>query len=248
MRRFLWPIVVAVLLVAGVLAWRSAATRASDAMVRADPETILADPALAKTALAMGRPVFADRCASCHGAAGEPDPTRGVPDLRDDDRLYGEGRVADIEAIVRHGIRSGDRKGWNLAAMPAYARAKPYAAEPIPPLTPQGVGDVTQFVLSLSKRATDPAAVARGRALYSGTGDCWDCHSGDARGDSAIGAPDLADNVWLYGDGSAASIAASLERGRAGVSPAFAKLLTPAEIRAVSVYVASLSHDRGKQP
>lgn len=248
-RSALWLTAATLLLLAVLLVRHVLPPTARAAMVRADPDTVLADPALAAVALPLGRSVFARHCARCHGIAGEADAARGVPSLRDGEHLYGEGRVAEIESIVRHGIRSGDRKGWNLAAMPAYASARPYAAEPIPPLTPQATEDVTQFLLGLARRSTDDAAAtrgtddaaaARGRRIYGGSGGCWDCHGVDARGDPAVGAPDLADPVWLYG-GTAAAIRRSIAYGRGGTSPAFARTLDAAAIRAVSAYVASLS-------
>lgn len=231
--------VLAMFVVGIAAAYHLARGRAVAAMVAADPEQVLADPRLTKVALTMGRAVFAQHCATCHGAKAS-----GIPDLRDHDWLYGVGRVAEIEAIVRHGIRAGDRKGWNLAAMPAYATPRPYAAEPIPPLTPQGSRDVSQYLLSLAGRSHDLPAAARGKTLYAGSGGCWDCHGVDARGDSAVGAPNLADAIWLYGDGSAPDIRRSIDHGRAGVSPAFAHILDPAQLRAVAVYVASLSQPR----
>jgi cytochrome c oxidase cbb3-type subunit 3 len=236
-----WFVAVALVILIILLLWRGVQQRALAAVVRADPETVLATPALAATALPLGRAIFAAHCATCHGRVGAADHARGIPSLHDTEFLYGTGRVAEIESIVRHGIRSGDRKGWNLAAMPAYASVRPYLAEPIPPLTPQGVADTTQFLLSFTGRATDRKAAERGSHIYSGTGGCWDCHGADAAGDPAVGAPNLTDNIWLYGDGSAATITRSLEYGRAGISPAFAKTLDAAQIRAVAVYVASLS-------
>ncbi len=230
---------VAVAAVAGAVTVTAIArSHTNEAILRADPVTILAHPDLARAALAWGRKSFVAHCASCHGD-GHGDPARGVPDLTDRDYLYGTGEVAEIEQIVLHGIRSGDPRGWHIAAMPAYARPLPYAAEPaIKPLSPSEIGDVTQYLLK--GRATDPRAAARGRAIFAGRGACWDCHEPDGGGNSAVGAPNLNDGVWLYGDGSAAAIAATLARGRAGASPAFARVLSPLEVRSIAIYVASL--------
>lgn len=220
----------------------SATRRKGEALISADPETILTDATLRQTARSMGGAIFADNCASCHGAQGRGDG-RGIPDLSDGDWLYGQGMVAEIEQTILYGIRSGNMRGWNLAYMPAYARARPYGREAIAPLRPAEVRDVSLFIRSLHDRTgLDPAAVARGAAIYGGKGGCWDCHGGDAGGDPAIGAPDLVDDVWLYGDGSAAAIAQSVAHGRSGRMPAFARKLTPVEVRAVAAYVASLSH------
>ena len=131
-------------------------------------------------------------------------------------------------------------------ALPAYARAKPYGREPIGPLLPRQITDVTQYLLQTRGMAKDGAAAERGKALFKGSGACWDCHGPDGGGDSAIGAPNLLDDVWLYGDASAGSIAASIANGRAGKSPAFARKLDPIQILSIAVYVASLSRHAGK--
>lgn len=207
--------------------------------MQADPDLILADSSLARPALTLGKTIFADRCASCHGAAGKA-VHAGIPDLTDKDWLYGSGRISEIEQITLHGIRSGDPKGWNLASMPAYATPRPYGREAIAPLRPGEIRDLAAFLVGLRGIASDPASATRGQGLYAGRGGCFDCHSPDAQGDSAIGAPNLIDKVWLYGDGSAGSLFRSVAYGRAGISPAFARTLTPVEARAVSVYVAAL--------
>ncbi|HWW64547.1 MAG TPA: c-type cytochrome [Sphingomonadaceae bacterium] len=218
--------------------WRH---RQLDRLMRADPDRILADPALARIALPLGRSLFAIHCAGCHGPEGEADRVKGVPDLRDGDYLYGVGRVSEIEGIVLHGIRGGDDKGWNLAAMPAYGTPHPYRSEPIKPLRPGEIRDVVQYLLAGQGRAADAGAARRGRALYVGKGGCYDCHGQDRYGDSAIGAPNLSDRITLYGDGSAAALYRSIAMGRAGVSPAFAHVLSPVEARAVAVYAGSLN-------
>lgn len=213
----------------------------SAALMLADPETILADPAMRATALDLGRPLFARHCAACHGVDGRGSRGRGVPDLTDGDHLYGT-LLAEIEQIVLHGIRSGDARGWNFAYMPAYATARPYLPERIDPLKPRDIRDVALYLRSLHGDALDAAAVARGKAIYSGRGGCWDCHGGDASGDSAIGAPNLVDDVWLYGSGSQAEIARSIAYGRRGMMPAFARTLTPTQAREVAAYAASLAN------
>jgi cbb3-type cytochrome c oxidase subunit III len=214
----------------------------ADALLRADPDEVLSHPALARTALDIGGPAFARRCAGCHGSDGAGDRLKGAPDLRTGEHLYGSASPEDFEQIVLYGIRAGNSRGKTLASMPAFARAKPYAGEPIAPLVPAEITDVTEFVLSLSGRASDRDAAIRGKAIYDGKGGCYDCHGGDGRGDPGIGAPNLGDSIWLYGDGSARSIAESIAYGRAGICPAFSSRITPLEARAIAIYVASLSH------
>jgi cytochrome c oxidase cbb3-type subunit 3 len=241
-RRTVLKIAVACVALLAVLAAAVGALRSREdeaAVLRADPERILSNPILLRTAVSNGRPVYERTCAACHGDIGKGDTAMGVPDLTDGKHLYGTGTVAQTEDIVRYGIRARNKRGWNLAVMPAYATAVPDKAQPLPPQTPAQVEALTQYVLALTGRATDLSSVARGRAAYDAAG-CWDCHGHDAAGDTAIGAPDLTDDSWLYG-GSHDQIYATIARGRAGMSPAFIDKLTPAEIRNVAVYAASLS-------
>lgn len=234
--------VVIVVAVGATIVFHAGRLRAE--LIRADPDAILTRPDLAKAAIDRGRSGFAKNCASCH-ADGRPDRDRGIPDLTDRDFLYGSGRVDELEQIVLHGIRSGDPRGYQLASMPAYGRPKPYAAEPLPPLSPQGVRDVVQFLLTAGARKADPASAARGAQLYT-TAGCYDCHGRDAGGDEAIGAPSLIDDIWLYGDGSPGAIQRSVAGGRAGFSPAFGRSLSAVDARAIAVYVASLAQNRSK--
>lgn len=235
--RALLPLSLLILIAVGARAWAEHGAEA--ALLRADPETILSSPTLAPFALRLGRNTFMQACASCHGERGRGLIARGVPDLTDRDRLYGEGHVAEIETIVLYGIRSGHSKGQHLASMPAYATSRPYEAEPLPSLSPGEIGDVVQLLRSYEGQAAPTDAVARGVKVYAKAG-CWDCHGAEGGGDAAVGAPDLRDRVALNG-GSTAALTRSVSLGRAGVSPAFAGRLSPVRVRAVAAYVASLS-------
>jgi cytochrome c oxidase cbb3-type subunit 3 len=210
------------------------------AMVRADPATVLANPAMRARGIAAGRKVFASECAACHGTDAKGDRRRAVPDLTDSDFLFGEGSVEQIEQIVLHGIRSGDSKGWDLAWMPAYATVRPYSREAIPPLAPQELRAIVAFLRILGGQSGQAAEAARGQELFTGRAGCWDCHGGDARGDPAIGAPNLTDRIWLKGTGSEADIYGIIAEGMHGTSPAFAHRLDAYKARSVSIYAASL--------
>lgn len=212
----------------------------SDRLLLAAPEAIATDAALGPYARRLGSVAYANHCASCHGADGEGDSRRGVPALASGHWLYGAGRVAELEHTILYGIRSGHPKALNLASMPAFATPKPYAAYEIPSLTPAQIDEVTGYLLSLRGQDINRASARRGSAVFHGNGGCYDCHSDDAKGDSAIGAPDLTGAPWLVGDGSAASIRATIAHGLAGRCPAWIDRLPPATIRALAVYVHSL--------
>jgi cbb3-type cytochrome c oxidase subunit III len=131
--------------------------------------------------------------------------------------------------------------------MPAYASARPSAREPqLQPLSPADIQDVTEYLLALGHRPHAEDAAARGREIYAGRGACYDCHSSDARGDGAIGAPNLTDAIWLYGDGRRADLVDSLEKGRRGACPAWGRQLGAKAVRELAVYVYTLSHRRAR--
>jgi cytochrome c oxidase cbb3-type subunit 3 len=209
-------------------------------IVRGDPEQILHNPRLAPMAVSAGRTVYKAQCASCHGSEAQGDNTIGAPNLADHDFLYGSGAVAEIEQIVLYGIRSGDSRGWNLASMPAFGTAIPYSNYKMNSLTPSEIDDAAAYIRHISHQAADPAAVERGRAQFKAAG-CWDCHGPDGGGDTSIGAPNLTDKIWLYGDGSIDAIKTTITYGRHGEMPAFTGRITPFQVRSVSLYIASLS-------
>jgi cytochrome c oxidase cbb3-type subunit 3 len=238
------PLVVAVLLaglcVAGGL---DAAHRESvrTRLLMADPDTIWKQPALQRYAVSAGRSAYRDRCASCHGANLGGDSRRGIADLAHGRWLYGSGRVAELEHTILYGIRSGNPKSWNLASMPAFATPNPYAAYTMTPLTPGELEDVAAYVYGFRHAPTDFAAEERGSRVFHKNGFCFDCHGQDGKGDPAIGAPDLTDSIWLYGDGSMQSIASSIAHGRAGACPPWIDRLPAATIRAIAVFVNDFS-------
>jgi len=83
----------------------------------------------------------------------------------------------------------------------------------------------------------DPKAVQMGRRLFGD--NCEACHGVTAQGNPLVGAPDLADNTWLFG-GDGKAITASIHNGRAGVMPAW-KSLGEDKVDDLVQYVLSLS-------
>jgi cytochrome c oxidase cbb3-type subunit 3 len=86
--------------------------------------------------------------------------------------------------------------------------------------------------------AADPAALRAGHVLF--VDNCAACHGRDARGNHALGAPNLTDRDYLYG-GDGAAILASIVDGRRGAMPAFGASLGEGDIVALANYVASLA-------
>ncbi|MGA2190207.1 MAG: c-type cytochrome [Steroidobacteraceae bacterium] len=213
-----------------------------------DADQVLAQDGLSRFARAQGRPLYGTFCSSCHGVNLTGDRRLGVPDLTDDDWLYGSGEVSEIERVILYGIRAGNGKGWNLASMPAYASAVPYGRFTLDPLTPGDIRDTVEYLRTLERRPADAAAAQRGEQIFRGRGACFDCHAADGRGDTAIGAPNLTDDVWLYGDGSRQSVFESIARGHHGSCPAWTHRLSAWQARALAVYVGGAARSARKPP
>jgi cytochrome c oxidase cbb3-type subunit 3 len=177
----------------------------------------VADLAKDRNALALGRSLYANNCINCHGSDARGAP--GFPNLTDKDWLYG-GDPDTIVQTVAHG-----REG----VMPALGAA----------LGPQGVDAVVAYVESLSGRPVPADKAAAGRGLFT---LCAACHGPDGKGNPALGAPNLTDDIWLYG-GSEAAIRKSIVEGRQGKMPAH-QWLGDDRVRLVAAYVYSLSNPR----
>ncbi len=214
----------------GQLAAETAAAEAArkpvlDAIAATPVEQISADPKLLAQAKAGGAAAFKQNCAQCHGSGGKSMPGNGYPNLTDSDWLWG-GTVKDIELTLQNGIRSPDHPATRTSMMPSFGK------DGI--LTAAQVNDVASHVLSLSGKG---AANAGGAALFAA--NCAACHGPDGKGLRQFGAPNLTDQVWLYG-GEKAKVVASVTRAHAGVMPGWSGKLDPATIKMLAVYVHSL--------
>lgn len=193
----------------------------------ATPAQIAADPEMRAFALAGGRVAFANNCAGCHGAGGQG-AQGGYPTLADDDWIWG-GSLEAIQQTIRHGIRNTEDDEARTSIMPRFG------ADGM--LTAAQIGDVAEYVLSMSGRATDQAAAGRGQAIFAE--QCVACHGDRGEGNRDVGAPRLSDQVWLYGN-TKAQIMAMINNPRMGVMPAWQGRLDPAVINMLTVYVHSL--------
>lgn len=193
-------------------------------------DAILADESLMQHVDAMGDRLFGDNCAACHGRDGSGG--RYYPDLTDDDWLWGTNEPEMIEQTLRVGINSQHPEA-RLAQMPAFGQDGILEREQ--------VHAVSAYVYSLSNPDyTTPENVDRiaaGEEVFATT--CAACHGEDAAGNPQIGAPDLTDDVWLYG-GEIDSIIASIHGGRQGHMPTWDERLSDVQIRTLALYVHSM--------
>ena len=185
---------------------------------------ILADPELTQFATAGGAAAFKVNCSPCHGsgAAGGP----GYPNLNDDDWLWG-GDVEAINQTIAHGIRYEADDETRFSEMPAFADI----------LEPEQIREVAAYVWSLTNTPSDPALVEPGKVVFAE--NCAACHGDDAKGDRDLGAPNLADAIWLKVN-SEAQLAAQVARPKHGVMPAWQARLGETTVKEFSIYVHSL--------
>jgi cytochrome c oxidase cbb3-type subunit III len=187
---------------------------------KALPE-LAADP----KAVALGHGVFANTCAVCHGSNAQG--AVGYPNLADASWQWG----GDPDTVLQTVLNG------RQAAMPAWG----------PTLTAMGGAtakdDVIAYVLSLSGTEKPAADVLeRGQKLFNGI--CVACHGPQGKGNPVLGAPDLTDDVWLYGK-THAVLLAGIEQGRNGQMPAHKPLIGETRARLAAAYVWSLSHKPG---
>jgi cytochrome c oxidase cbb3-type subunit III len=184
------------------------------------------DRALLALARARGKAAFGDNCAPCHGSGGTG--AKGYPNLNDDDWLWG-GTLDQIEQTIQFGARSGHAK-THEGAMLAFGK------DGI--LKNPEIVQVANYVRSLSGLPTgksfDPAA---GQKIFAE--NCASCHGDAGKGNQEFGAPNLTDQIWLYGSDEA-TIVETITNGRSGVMPAWVGRLDPATIKALAVYVHTL--------
>lgn len=168
-------------------------------------------------AMAIGERLFMNYCAQCHGS--DARGSKGFPNLTDGDWLWG-GDPAAIKTSITEG---------RMGVMPPMAAAVG---------TAEDVGNLAHYVLSLSGSPHDSIKASQGRANYA---SCAACHGMDGKGNTAMGAPNLTNGVWLHGWGADA-IVKIINEGKTNVMPAQNALLTEAQIHVLTSYVWGMSN------
>ena len=196
------------------------------AIARTSIDRLPENPQLFQAAIEGGRSAFRMHCVQCHGsgAAG----SAGYPNLNDDDWLWG-GDLAAIEFTITHGVRNPQHDQTRTSQMPAFGRDQI--------LQPDQIDDLVAHVRAISGQQPAGPAARRGEALFAS--NCAACHGAEGGGDRSIGAPNLADPIWLYG-GDEESIRRTIADSRQGVMPRWCHRLGVAELRMLAAYVHSL--------
>ena len=210
----------------GILGWSSHGQHAEEvAAAEAEfgplfkkwAETPIAELAKDEDAVKAGQRIFLANCSTCHGS--DAGGNIGFPNLTDNDWLYG-GEPDTIKTTIT---------GGRQAAMPAWGKV----------IGEQGIIEVQNYVLSLSGRKHDAEAAKAGQKIFQT--NCIVCHGPEGKGNHAMGAPNLTDNIWLYG-GRPKDIAETIRHGRNGHMPTWGPILGNDKIHVVATFVYSLSH------
>ncbi|NNF66197.1 MAG: cytochrome-c oxidase, cbb3-type subunit III [Gammaproteobacteria bacterium] len=166
-------------------------------------------------ALGIGHRLYVNNCSICHGSDARGAAT--FPNLTDSDWLYGGEPDNILTSIVK------GRAGM----MPPMGAA----------LSQQETDTLVHYVRSLSGLEHDAEAARSGQANFA---VCSACHGVDGKGNTLLGAPNLTDDIWLYGS-DADSIRYGIVNGRNNRMPAQEDLLGMERSRIVAAYIYGLS-------
>jgi cytochrome c oxidase cbb3-type subunit 3 len=180
------------------------------------PEDVAGDA----QAMAIGERLFMNNCSQCHGS--DAHGSKGFPNLTDKDWLHGGSPDKIVETLVK----------GRIGNMPPMAAAVGSSDD---------VRNVANYVLSLSGSPHDSVKAALGKSKF---GSCAACHGVDGKGNQAIGAPNLTDDIWLHGWGEN-SIVAMINNGKVNQMPAQEGKLTESQIHVLASYVWGLSNKPG---
>ncbi|AVO42274.1 cytochrome-c oxidase, cbb3-type subunit III [Simplicispira suum] len=163
-------------------------------------------------AMAIGERLFMNNCAQCHGS--DAHGSKGFPNLTDGDWLYG-GTPEQISETIHKG---------RVGVMPPMADAVGSSDD---------VRNVAHYVLSLSASPHDSVRASLGKSKFVA---CAACHGMDGKGNQALGAPNLTDDIWLHGWGEAA-ITSMINSGKTNQMPAQADKLNEQQLRVLTAFV-----------
>ncbi len=167
-------------------------------------------------AMSTAHNLFQQNCAQCHGSDGGG--AVGFPNLRNADWQWG----GDADAVVAT-IAAG-----RVAAMPPWGAV----------LGDDGVNEVIAYVQTLSGQQADATLAAAGATRFQTV--CSACHGMDGKGNPLLGAPNLTDDVWLYGSDTA-TLKKTIVEGRNGQMPAWSDKLGEQRVKLLAAYVTKLA-------
>jgi mono/diheme cytochrome c family protein len=137
------------------------------------------------------------------------------------------------------------RMHLGLLASLALAGAAPLAAQSTEAATPSAKPETAEK--PGAGASYSPELVAKGDALFHGSGNCYACHGG--KGEGLVG-PNLTDAEWIHSKGGYDEIVAQIEHGvtkeesKTGIvmPPKGGATLSDDDVKAIAAYVHNLSH------
>ena len=123
-----------------------------------------------------------------------------------------------------------------VSGAPAAAQTSDAAASPAKPDAAAPAGGAAAY---------SPELVAKGDALFHGSGNCYACHGQKAEG---LVGPNLTDAEWIHSKGSYDEIVAQINKGvpkeesKSGIAmpPKGGATLSDDDVKAIAAYVHSL--------
>ncbi|HDZ57617.1 MAG TPA: cytochrome-c oxidase, cbb3-type subunit III [Pseudomonas xinjiangensis] len=171
-------------------------------------------------AIRIGQRLFATNCSVCHGS--DARGAFGFPNLTDNDWIWG-GTPEQIKTTLRQGRQ---------AAMPAWLAV----------IGDRGVRDTAGYVRSMAGLDSENVNLEAGQKVFQT--NCVACHGPEGKGNPLLGAPNLTDDIWLYGS-SMLQVQQTLRYGRNGNMPS-QQHLGEDKIHMLASYVYSLSQEDGE--
>ena len=178
-------------------------------------------------ALRLGRSIFANTCATCHGSSAQG--ATGYPNLADDIWHWGGDPERILQTVLdgREGVMAPlgtvlTGMGGDVAITQAAAYVRALRSDDI------------------EATLRGDYMAARGKKYFDGL--CMACHGIDGKGNQDLGAPDLTARSNTLYPNTLDSIRTTIIDGRHGVMPAHRDLLGETRSRLVAAYVWSLSN------
>jgi len=165
----------------------------------------------------LGKSLYASYCTTCHGS--DARGATGYPNLTDGDWLWGNSEAA-LTATLKNG-----RNGVMPVLAPALGGDK-------------GIDNMVRYVQSLSGIVEPDVDAMSAQPMFLAV--CSACHNADGTGNQVFGAPNLTDDIWLYGS-SDDVIRTTIVQGRNGMMPAHGDLLGENRTKILAAYIYSLS-------
>lgn len=213
---------------------RQGKAKLEEQLVKTSLEEVRNNEQLYRFSIAGGQSLYKVYCSQCHGSGAQG--ASGYPNLNDDDWLWG-GDLLSLRVTIAHGVRNDTDENARFSEMPAFGRdgllEKPQ------------IKAVVEYVLKLSGKEHDAAEATKGQEVYAE--NCAACHGEKGLGGRDFGAPNLADELALYGN-TRELLTRQISAPRHGVMPSWIDRIGEAGVRQLALYVHSLGGGEKPKP